>query len=128
MSIFFLEAYETVRKSKIAEYEKMSHDTDAKVKDTEPGMLVHAQSKISESDDEVVYRWLEVFESYEAFETHLNNPCVQEHVKKFTDHDILSGPVDVQIHCDWTDAQKAACLKIPGLELTFVPLVNGYFR
>ena len=128
MSFFFLEAYERVRKSKVDEYERMSHITDAKVEDTEPSMLVHAQTKVSENEGEAVYRWVEVFKDYDAFETHLNNPFVQEHIKRFTDNDILFAPVDVRIYCDWTEEQKAACLRIPGIRLTFVPLVNGYFR
>ena len=128
MSLFFLEAYEKVYKSKIIEYEKMSHLTDKKVRDTEPGMLLHAQTKISENEFEATYRWMEVFENYEAFEIHLKNPVVEEHIKKFTENKILSGPVDVKIHCNWSEEEKRKILKFPGLELSFIPLVNGYFR
>ena len=128
MSLFFLEAYEKVYKSKIIEYEEMSNLTDKQVRDTEPGMLLHAQTKISENEFEVTYRWMEVFENYEAFEIHLKNPVVEEHIKKFTENKILSGPVDVKIHCNWSEDEKRKILKYPGLELSFIPLVNGYFR
>jgi len=128
MSLFFLEAYEKVYKSKVIEYEKMSNLTDEKVRDIEHGMLLHAQTKISENEFEVTYRWMEVFENYEAFEFHLKNPFVEEHIKRFTENNILSGPVEVKIHCDWSEKQKREVLKIPGLKLSFIPLVNGYFR
>ena len=106
MSLFFLEAYEKVYKSKVIEYEKMSNITDQKVRDTEPGMLLHAQTKISENELEVTYRWMEVFENYEAFEAHLKNPFVEKHIKRFTENKILSGPVEVKIHCDWSEEKK----------------------
>ena len=128
MSLFFLEAFEKVYKSKVIEYEKMSNITDQKVRDTEPGMLLHAQTKISENELEVTYRWMEVFENYEAFEAHLKNPFVEKHIKLFTENKILSGPVEVKIHCDWSEGEKREIFKIPGIELSFIPLVNGYFR
>ena len=128
MSLFFLEAIENVYKSKVKEYEIMSKFTDDKVREIEPGMLLHAQTKIAETENEVVYRWMEVFENYEAFEKHLKNPYVDEHIKKFSENRILSKPVQVKIHCDWTEKQKEDVLKIPGIELTFVPIINGYFR
>ena len=128
MSLFFLEAFEKVYKSKVIEYEKMSNITDQKVRDTEPGMLLHAQTRISENELEVTYRWMEVFENYEAFEAHLKNPFVEKHIKRFTENKILSGPVEVKIHCDWSEEKKREIFKIPGIELSFIPLVNGYFR
>jgi len=128
MSLFFLEAYEKVYKSKVIEYEKMSNITDQKVKDTEPGMLLHAQTKISENENEVTYRWMEVFDNYEAFEAHLRNPFVEKHLKKFTENKILSSPLEVKIYCDWSEEKKTEILKIPGVEISFIPLVNGYFR
>ncbi len=128
MSFFFLEAYEKVYKSKVVEYEMMSKFVDDKVKDIEYGMLIHAQTKISENEHEVIYRWMEVFENFEAFEAHLKNPFVEEHIKKFTEKGILSGPVDVRIYCDWSEDEKTKISKIPGLELSFMPMVNGYFR
>ncbi len=46
MSLFFLEAYEKVYKSKVIEYEKMSNLTDEKVRETEHAMLLNAKTKI----------------------------------------------------------------------------------
>ena len=128
MSLFFLEAYEKVLKSKVVEYEMMSKFVDDKVQDIEHGMLIHAQTKFSENEHEVIYRWMEVFENFEAFEAHLKNPFVEEHIKEFTEKGILSGPVDVRIYCDWSEDEKTKISKIPGLELSFMPMVNGYFR
>ena len=128
MSLFFLEAYEKVYKSKVIEYEKMSNLTDEKVRDIEHGMLLHAQTKISENENEVTYRWMEVFDNYEAFEAHLRNPFVEKHLKKFTENKILSSPLEVKIYCDWSEEKKTEILKIPGVEISFIPLVNGYFR
>ena len=128
MSLFFLEAYEKVYKSKVIEYEKMSNITDQKVRDTEPGMLLHAQTKISENETEVTYRWMEVFKNFEAFEAHLKSPFVEKHLKRFTENKILSGPVEVKIHCDWSVEKRREILKIPGVKISFIPLVNGYFR
>jgi len=128
MSILFLEAYERVYKTKVIEYEKMSKLTDEKVKDIEHGMLLHAQTKISENEFEVTYRWMEVFENFQAFEAHLKNPFVEKHIKNFTEKEILSSPVEVKIHCDWSEEEKRKILKIPGLEICFIPLVNGFFR
>ena len=115
MSLFFLEAYEKVYKSKVKEYEKMSNITDQKVRDTEPGMLLHAQTKISENELEVTYRWMEVFENYEAFEAHLKNTFVETHLKIFTGNKILSDSVEVKIDCDWSKGKKMELLKIPGV-------------
>ena len=53
MSLFFLEAIEYVYKSKVKEYEIMSKFTDDKVREIEPGMLLHAQTKIAETENEV---------------------------------------------------------------------------
>ena len=91
-------------------------------------MLLHAQTKISENEYEETYRWMEVFENIEAFEAHLKNPFVEKHIKNFTEKEILSSPVEVKIHCDWSEEEKRKILKIPGLEICFIPLVNGFFR
>lgn len=127
MSLFFLEAIEHVHKNKAKEYESLSTETDNKVRDTEPGLLIHIQTKVSENDQEVVYRWLEVYEKYEDLQFHLENEFVQAHVQKLNDG-FLSAPIEVIIYCDWTEKQKKPWQRIPGISLKFVPLVNGYFR
>lgn len=127
MSLFFLEAYEHVYKDKAAEYERLSKKTDRKVMETEPGNLIHVQTKVSEDDREVVYRWLEVFASYEDLQAHLDNEHVQAHVQKLNDG-YLCAPIEVTIYCNWTEEQKKPWRRIEGISLTFAPLVNGYFR
>ena len=127
MSLFFLEAFERVHKDKAAEYERLSREVDNKVKETEPGNLIHVHTKVSENDHEVVYRWLEVFDSYEDLQVHLDNEHVQAHVQNMDDG-FFSAPLEVIIYCDWTEEQKEHWRQVPGISFNFAPLVNGYFR
>jgi len=76
MSHCFLEAFERVPKSKAAEYEQLSRDTDLEVKRSEPGHLIHAQTKIAEDENEIVYRWLEIYKDADALKAHFDNPVV----------------------------------------------------
>ena len=125
--LFALEAFEHVDKNKIEEYEKLGKLVDNQVEESEPGMLVHALTKVSETEAEVVYRWLEVFESPEALQTHLDNPLVREHIKKM-EGGILCGPSKIVIYADWDDDQKDYWRKIyAGINLVFAPLVTGFF-
>lgn len=127
MSYFFLEAYERVHKNRVEEYERMGTAVDKIVEQTEPGMLIHTQTKVSENDHEVVYRWLEVYEKYEDFRFHIENESVHSHMQKISDG-ILTGPIEVVIYGDWNEEQKESCRQIPGISLSFAPMVNGYFR
>jgi len=128
MSLFFLEAFERVNKTKAEEYERMGTEVDNKVKETEPGMLIHAQTKVSENENEVVYRWVEVYEKYEDLKFHFDNPIVQEHINRMKAKEILRAPIEIVIYCDWKEEQKEPWKQIPGINLKFTPLVNGYFR
>lgn len=127
MTLFFLEAFERVYKHKAKEYEGMGRTIDKKVEDTEPGMLIHTHMKVSENDHEVVYRWLEVFQSYEDFVLHLHNEAVLAHVEKIN-NGFLVAPVEVVIYCNWTEEQKACWQEQHGMHFTFAPIINGYFR
>lgn len=128
MSLFFLEAFEHVNKDKKDEYERMSSATDKKVKETEPGMLIHVQTKVSEDEKEAVYRWLEVYEKYEDFKVHFESPIVKEHIQKMNEKKILRSPVEVIVYCDWTEKQKEQWRRIPVVNIKFASMVNGYFR
>ena len=128
MSLFFLEAFEHVHKAKVREYERMGTEVDNKVKETEPGILIHVQTKVLENENEVVYRWVEVYEKYEDLAFHFENPVVQEHFQKMTEKEVLYAPLEVIVYCDWTEEQKEPWKQIPGINLKFAPLVNGYFR
>lgn len=124
--MFALEAFEHVKKDMIGEYERMALKIDQQVKETEPGMLVHALTKVSENDREAVYRWLEIFETPEALQAHLDNPPVKAHIDKLNSG-ILSGPSDIIIYADWDKDQKDYWRKTFGDILTFAPMITGYF-
>jgi hypothetical protein len=128
MSLFFLEAFEHIHKNMAGEYERMGTEVDNKVEETEPGMLIHVQTKVSENEHEVVYRWVEVYGKYEDFQAHFENPVVKEHIQKLTEKEILRSPIEVVVYCDWTEKQKEPWKHISGVSLKFSPLVNGYFR
>ncbi len=127
MSLFFLEAFEHVHKHKAKEYESMANEIDNNVKQTESGMLIHVHTKVLENDLEVVYRWLEVYEKYEDLRFHLDSEAVQAHIQKINDG-FLCASLEIIVYCDWTEDQKEPLLQIPGISLTFAPMVNGYFR
>jgi quinol monooxygenase YgiN len=127
MSLFFLEAFERIHKERVEEYEILSREIDRKVKKTEPGNLIHVQTKVSEDDREAVCRWLEVFAPQDALQAHLDNEHVQAHVAKLNSG-FLRAPLEVIIHCDWTEEEKEHWRKAIGISITFAPLVNGYFR
>ncbi len=126
-TILVLEAFERVHKARMADYERMGSVIDDQVKDTEPGMLVHALTKISESDEEALYRWLEVFDSEQAFEKHLSNPHVIKHVGAMNEG-VLCGETELVIYSDWTEDRKNEWrAKISGVKLTFAPMLTSYF-
>jgi quinol monooxygenase YgiN len=126
MAHFFLEALEHVHKDKVSEYEEMSRLADENCKKTEPGMLIHVQTLVESTTEKNVYRWLEVYRSYEDLEAHLKNPFVEKHITKLNDG-ILCAPLDVTFYCDWDDEQKKPWLQVEGLKLQFAELVNGYY-
>ena len=128
MSIFFLEAFEKVYKSKIEEYIELSRNADLKVKQTEPDMILHVQNKYNEENKIITFRWMEVFNNFKAFKEHLDNPNLKEHFLKFKEKNVLSEPVLVKIYCDWTKKQRLEIKDIPGMEIKFVEIVNGFFR
>lgn len=126
-SILALEAFEYVHKDKVEEYERLGVIIDDQVKETEPGMLVHALTRISETDSEVVYRWLEVFDSAEALEKHMSNPHVIRHAQALNSG-VLCGQTELVIYSDWTEAQKNHWReKVSGVKLTFAPVLKGFY-
>ena len=126
-SILVLEAFEHVHIDKLEEYERMGSIIDDQVKASEPGMLVHALTKISESDEEAVYRWLEVFDSELALETHLSNPLVITHIEAMKSG-VLSDETKLIIYSDWNDTQKKYWKsRLTGANLAFAPMITGFF-
>lgn len=129
MAMLFLEAYETVYKNKVDEYMELSRATDAMVEETEPGMLIHVNTKVAETDTEIVFRWAETYADYESLQYHLTSPKVKEHLISMTEGKLLSKPVEVVIYCNWTDEQKAPFMgETPGAVIRFEPIGIGYFR
>lgn len=128
MHYCFLEAFERVHAAKRDIYERMSFETDKVVKQTEPHHVIHVQDIVSTSEEEVVYRWVEIFDSAEGLQAHFDNPAVAEHVGKLASLELLVAPVKVVIYCDWPEEKKQAFRQIEGLDLSFASLVNGFYR
>jgi quinol monooxygenase YgiN len=127
VSLIALEAFEYVNKDKVEAYERMGIVIDKLVKDSEPGMLVHALTKLSETNDEVVYRWLEVFDGEQALEAHFENPHVISHVAAMKDG-ILCSNTKLILYVDWEDDKKAIWQeKLSGGDFTFAPVVTSFF-
>lgn len=127
MSLFLIEVIESVYKEKTEEYEKLCAVVDQKIKEVEPGMLIHIQTKISENNHESVYKWIEVLASAEDLQTHIDNECVQSHMKKL-ENGILSAPPRITVYCDWPEEQKHSFSSHEEIDIDFAPLVNGYLR
>lgn len=122
-----LEAFEHVRPERCADYEAAGKKIDDAVKISEPGMLVHALTRISEAEDRVTYRWLEVFDGLPALEAHFANPEVKTHVAWLNDGVLLS-PVEIVLYTGWSDAEKAAINDRLGGALQFAEVRAGYYR
>jgi quinol monooxygenase YgiN len=127
MSLFFLEAYVHVHPDKVAEYEALSKTLNQNIEKTEPGMLIHVQTKVSENEHEVIYKWSEVFRSYDDLPAHLQNKHAQEHMQKLGEG-IVTSPIEILVFCDWTEEQKEPWREIPGLTVKYASLINGYFH
>ncbi len=125
--ILALEAFEHVKPEMCAEYEAAGVTIDNRVKETEPGMLVHALTKVTETSDEAVYRWLEVFDSPAALEAHFNSPHVQAHVAMLNDT-MLTEPTEIVLYTGWSGDEKAAWLDAhPGANVRFAPILASFF-
>lgn len=122
-----LEAFEHVHPNRVADYEAAGKLIDDKVRETEPGMLVHALTRVGETDDRVTYRWLEIFDGLPALEAHFNSPHVKAHVAKVSDG-ILISPVELVLYTDWTDAEKSEINDRMGGALTFAEVCAGYYH
>lgn len=127
-TLLVLEAFEYVHSDKVEDYIKLGCAIDAKVEASEPAMLVHALTQVSQNENESVFRWLEVMESEAALETHLSNPHVLAHIEQMSDG-ILTKPTKLVICCDWDDALKDKWLaKLGRNNLSFAPLKAHFFR
>lgn len=125
--ILVMEAFEHVHPDRCADYEAAGVVIDDKVKDSEPGMLVHALTRVKETADAVTYRWLEIFEDSDAFAAHFDNPAVQEHVAKLNEGTLVA-PTELVLYTAWSDDEKAQWRqKLSGAKLTFAPVLAGFY-
>lgn len=125
--LIVLEAFEHVHPERCAEYEAAGKIIDDTVRETEPGMLVHALTVHARLDDRVTYRWLEIFDGLAALEAHFASPHVKAHVAKLNDGILLS-PVELVLYTDWTEAEKAEINERLGGALTFAEVRAGYYH
>ena len=126
-TILALEAFEHVHNDQLARYLHMGQLIDDLVRQTEPGMLVHALTKSSANDSETVFRWLEVFENAEALEKHLDNPHVIAHIEKLS-QGVLCDTTELVIYANWSDELKDYWKnKLSGANVSFPDLESGFF-
>lgn len=127
-TLLVLEAFEYMHSDKVDTYIELGRAIDDKVEASEPGMLVHALTLVSQHENESVFRWLEVMDSEAALEAHLSNPHVLAHIEKMS-QGILTKPTKLTIYCDWENALKEKWFAKLGTEnLTFAPLKASFFR
>ncbi len=122
-----LEAFEHVHPDRCADYEAASQAIDDKVRETEPGMLVHALTVHDRAEDRVTYRWLEVFTDLDALVAHFNSPHVKAHGAHLNDGILLS-PVEIVLYVGWSDAEKQAINEQLGGALVFADVKSGFYR
>lgn len=123
-----LEAYEHVALDRIAEYEAAGVLIDDKVCETEPGMMVHVLTPVSQNETSKTYRWLEVFQDVAALKAHFANPEVIAHGQKMSDG-ILNQTTDLIIYgpIDATDRAEIS-ETLSGLNLSFADPVTSFFK
>lgn len=126
-NILVLEAFEHVHPDQSAAYEAAAPRIDDAVRQSEPGMLVHALTEVSRSDNEVVYRWLEIFDGAASLAAHFDNPADHKHVAKLNDG-MLVAPTELVIYADWDEAEREEWRqRITGAKLIFAPVLAGYY-
>lgn len=126
-AILVMEAFEHVHPDRCAEYEAAGVEIDDRVRESEPGMLVHALTRVRETDRAVTYRWLEIFENADALAAHFDNPAVKAHVARLGEG-ILVAPTELVLYTGWSEAEQAEWReRLGGAPLTFAPVLAGYY-
>lgn len=125
--IVALEAFEHVHNEQVSRYLELAQIIDDQVRETEPGMLVHALTRSTDNDTETIFRWLEVFENSSALEAHINNAHVVTHIEKLN-NGILCDTTELVIYAQWDEALKTYWQeKLSGAKLSFAPMETGFF-
>lgn len=123
-----LEAFEHVAKERIDEYEAAAIEIDNRVRDTEPGMIVHVLTPVSENADSKTYRWLEVFQDVSALKAHFANPEVIQHGQKMS-VGILNQTTDLVIYGAISEADRSSISgTLSAINLTFAEPVASFFK
>ena len=120
---FILIARIRVKEGKIEEYLKIAKEADDAVNASEPNMLIHTFDQ--DPTDHLEFTWSEVYRNSEAMVHHLNNPPVQDYVKK---HNEIADKFEIEVYGNISEET------IKAIEDTKVPFKHfkttkvGYIR
>ena len=120
---FILIARIRVKEDKIEEYLKIAKEADNAVNASEPDMLIHTFDQ--DPTDPLEFTWSEVYRNSKAMVHHLNNPPVQDYVKK---HNEIADKFEIEVYGNITEET------IKAIENTKVPFKHfkttevGYIR
>ena len=120
---FILIARMRIKEGKVEEYLKIAKESDDAVNASEPDMLIHTFDK--DPTNPLEFTWSEVYRNSEAMVYHLNNPPVQDYVKK---HDEIADKFEIEVYGNITEET------IKAIENTNVPFKHfkttevGYIR
>ncbi len=78
---FVLLASLRVKSDRVEEYLELAKNTDAAVKESEPGMLLHTFD--ADPSDPCAFTWTEVYQNDAALLAHLNNPKLDDYLKAY---------------------------------------------
>ena len=120
---FILIARIRVKEGKVEDYFKIAKEADDAVNASEPDMLIHTFDQ--DPTDPLEFTWSEVYRNSEAMVKHLNNPPVQDYVKK---HNEIADKFEIEVYGNITKGT------IKAIEDTNVPFKHfkttevGYIR
>jgi len=95
---FILIARIRVKEGKVEEYLKIAKEADDAVNVSEPNMLIHTFDQ--DPTDPLEFTWSEVYRNSEAMVHHLNNPPVQDYVKK---HSEIADKFEIEVYGNITE-------------------------
>ena len=95
---FILIARIRVKEGKVKEYLKIAKEADNAVNASEPDMLIHTFDQ--DPSDPLEFTWSEVYRNSGAMIHHLNNPPVQDYVKK---HKEIADRFEIEVYGNITE-------------------------
>ena len=90
---FVLLASLRVKPDWVEEYLELAKNTDAAIKESEPGMLLHTFD--ADPSDPCAFTWTEVYQNDAALLVHLNNPKLDDYLKA---HEEMGDSLEVEIY------------------------------